>query len=145
MHHPFTSSDTRNFDAYLAGLPDPTNYTFIKLNQTGLSDLYQAFYDFGGDMVLTGHSHFYERFAPQNISRQADQKGFTEIIVGTGGRYTYNIDSKHIRPLSEAHSNKGDHGLLEVNLSASSYSWKFISTPDTQFNDQGAATCHVSQ
>lgn len=142
MHHPISSSDTRNFDAYLEGLPDPTNYTFIKINQSKLSDLYQAFYDYGGDIALAGHSHFYERFSPQNVDRLPDKKGYTEIVVGTGGRYTYNIDSKHVRPLSIINSTAGVHGLLDLTLSADSYSWKYLSTSGNNFSDQGASVCH---
>jgi hypothetical protein len=145
MHHPISSSDTRNFDTYLYGVPDPTGFAFLQLTQTGLANLYKAFYDFGGDLVLTGHSHFYERFAPQNLNRQADPSGYREIVVGTGGRYTYDVDFAHIRPNSVVHSKWGDHGLLKLNLESNSYSWNFMPTAGTHFSDSGASTCHAGQ
>ena len=48
--------------------------------------LWQALYDYGADVVLNGHDHTYQRFAPQNPNAQADPKGIREFVVGTGGR-----------------------------------------------------------
>ena len=40
----------------------------------------------GADLVLNGHDHDYERFAPQDPTGRADpDRGITEIVVGTGG------------------------------------------------------------
>ena len=37
-------------------------------------------------LVLNGHDHDYERFAPQNPSgRVTESRGIREFIVGTGG------------------------------------------------------------
>src|SRR5204863_673578 len=48
--------------------------------------LWQTLYDYGAELVLSGHDHDYERFAPQNASGQADPSfGVREIVVGTGG------------------------------------------------------------
>jgi acid phosphatase type 7 len=44
-------------------------------------DLYKA----GADVVLNGHAHGYERFAPQTPTQTADAKrGIREFVVGTG-------------------------------------------------------------
>ena len=51
MHHPMFTSDTRDFDS--------------PAFRDKLRPLWQAFYDHGGDVVLVGHSHFYERYAPR--------------------------------------------------------------------------------
>jgi acid phosphatase type 7 len=49
-------------------------------------DLYQA----GAELVLNGHDHDYERFAPQTPQAIADPKrGIREFVVGTGGRSLY--------------------------------------------------------
>ena len=40
----------------------------------------------GVDLLLAGHAHSYERFAPQNAAGQPDPAGITEFAVGTGGR-----------------------------------------------------------
>src|SRR5215213_7595221 len=48
--------------------------------------LWQAVYEYGVELVLVGHDHHYERFAPQNANGQADPiAGVREFIVGTGG------------------------------------------------------------
>ncbi len=46
----------------------------------------------GADVVLVGHDHLYERFAPQNPdARGDDARGIREFVVGTGGRSLYPI------------------------------------------------------
>jgi acid phosphatase type 7 len=47
--------------------------------------LYQALYDANADLVLTGHDHTYERFAPQDANGQLDDRGLRQFVVGTGG------------------------------------------------------------
>jgi hypothetical protein len=38
------------------------------------------------DLLLAGHAHSYERFAPQTASGSASSTGIRQITVGTGGR-----------------------------------------------------------
>ena len=45
-----------------------------------------SLYEAGADLVLNGHEHDYERFAPQDPAGNADPaRGLTEIVAGTGG------------------------------------------------------------
>src|SRR6059058_1114760 len=47
---------------------------------------WQDLYDAGAELVLNGHHHDYERFAPQNPAGEVDQvHGIQEIVAGTGG------------------------------------------------------------
>ena len=47
---------------------------------------WEALYAARADVVLNGHLHNYERFAPQTPSGVADPaKGIREFVVGTGG------------------------------------------------------------
>ncbi len=47
---------------------------------------WEALYDADAEVVLGGHAHHYERFAPQTPSGQEDQaQGIREFVVGTGG------------------------------------------------------------
>jgi hypothetical protein len=47
----------------------------------------EVLYAAKADMVLNGHLHNYERFAPQAPSGEADPtQGIREFVVGTGGR-----------------------------------------------------------
>jgi hypothetical protein len=52
-----------------------------------LKRLWDDLYAAHADLILAGHEHSYERFAPQDPDGRADpQHGIREIIVGTGGR-----------------------------------------------------------
>src|SRR5688572_24224192 len=55
-------------------------------NNSSFQPFWQALYDYGADVVLNGHDHTYERFAPQSPTAQADPtRGIREFVVGTGG------------------------------------------------------------
>lgn len=142
MHHPILSSNTNNYDAFDVGKPEPAAYLSIKENIDGMRNLYKAFYDYGGDLVLVGHVHDYERFDKQNIHYQYDPSGYREIIVGTGGRYSYTAPKSVMRPLSQVISNKDDKGILELDLANDKVSWDFLPTPGTNFHDSGQQTCN---
>ncbi|MCA1830439.1 MAG: metallophosphoesterase, partial [Actinobacteria bacterium] len=61
---------------------------------------WRALYTGGADVVLNGHDHDYERFAPQTPAGKADTKhGIREFVVGTGGRNLYPF--LFVRPNSE--------------------------------------------
>src|SRR5437773_4604087 len=52
-----------------------------------LRELWEDLYAAHADLVLAGHEHSYERFAPQDPQGKADPvNGIREIVVGTGGR-----------------------------------------------------------
>ncbi|HEX9837786.1 MAG TPA: metallophosphoesterase, partial [Anaerolineales bacterium] len=72
-------------------------------NIAGSQALWQALYDHGADVVLNGHDHTYERFAPQNPNGQADSKGIREFVVGTGGAGLYSFTSN--QPNSQVRNN----------------------------------------
>src|SRR5688500_11340672 len=59
-------------------------------NITRMQPFWQALYDNGADVIVNGHDHLYERFAPQNPSGQADaNRGIREFVVGIGGGGLY--------------------------------------------------------
>src|SRR5712691_10556308 len=100
-------------------------------------DLYAA----NADVVLSGHDHIYERFAPQNSSGVLDNaRGIRQFVVGTGGNNHTSIATVF------ANSQVRDtttFGVLKLTLHPSSYDWQFV--PDTgsgSFTDSGSAPCH---
>jgi acid phosphatase type 7 len=100
--------------------------------------LWQALYDAGAEIVLAGHDHLYERFAPQDHDGRADPvRGIRQFIVGTGGAALY--DAVRIRANSEVRWR--DHGVLELILRPESYSWTFL-TGDGAPSDLGIGSCH---
>ena len=109
-------------------------------NQTKMRPVWQALYDGGADLVLNGHDHDYERFAPQDPNGVADPaRGIREFVVGTGGasHYRFNV----IQPNSEVRDQTSS-GLLKLTLHATSYEWEFVPITGHTFTDKGTGTCH---
>jgi hemolysin type calcium-binding protein len=110
-------------------------------NTPGVKPLFQALYDNGVEMVLSGNDHDYERFAPQNASGDSDPaKGVRQFVVGTGGRYLRPLDATH-QPNSEA-ANDATFGVLDLKLNATGYNWQFIPVAGSTYTDSGTASCH---
>jgi len=102
--------------------------------------LWQALYDYHAEIVLNGHEHIYERFAPQTPDGTADpDNGIREFIVGTGGAGLYTVTTP--KPNSEVH-NTNTHGVLKLTLGPGTYSWQFIPVAGQTFTDSGSGTCH---
>jgi 3',5'-cyclic AMP phosphodiesterase CpdA len=102
-------------------------------------EAWRVLYEFHADVVINGHDHDYERFAPQDPKGKADpQRGIREFVVGTGGGGLYEF--KRIRPNSEARANRS-YGLLKLTLGATDYSWEFMSAAGEPFRDSGTSAC----
>jgi hypothetical protein len=107
---------------------------------TSMQPLWQAFYDNGGDLVLTGHDHDYERFAPQSPGGQLDMTfGIREFVVGTGGRNTSSLGT--IKANSEVR-NTTTFGILKLVLRPTGYDWQFLPIVGSSFTDSGSTDCH---
>jgi calcineurin-like phosphoesterase family protein len=103
--------------------------------------LWQALYDVHADIVLGGHEHNYERFAPQTPTGAADpSNGIREFVAGTGGESHYNDEGTPL-PNSEVF-NGTTFGVLKFTLGAGTYTWKFIPVAGQSFTDSGSGTCH---
>jgi hypothetical protein len=91
-------------------------------------------------VVLNGHDHDYERFAPLNPSGQPEPtQGIREFVVGTGGAELRAFNRIH--PTSEVQL-AGMNGVLQMTLHPDSYDWQFVTAPDGIVADAGSATCH---
>jgi hypothetical protein len=103
--------------------------------------LWQALAAARADVVLTGHQHFYERFAQMNASGAADAtNGVRQFIVGTGGESFMSLSSR--LPTSQA-SNDNTFGVLKMTLHAASYDWQFVPVAGSTYTDSGTTTCHA--
>jgi len=101
---------------------------------------YQILYDKNADVILTGHDHDYERFAPQNPNGGLDTaRGMRQFVVGTGGTALRSFGA--IRANSQAR-NASAHGVLKLTLHSGSYDWKFLSVAGKTFTDSGSTSCH---
>ena len=105
-----------------------------------MKPIWEALYSAGADVVLNGHDHNYQRFAPQNPDGGASpEHGIREFVVGTGGGNLYPIES----PLSHIESYNDDtYGVLKVTLLPKSYEWRFLAAQGSTFTDSGKARCN---
>jgi hypothetical protein len=107
---------------------------------TFMQAIWQALYNAGADVVLVGHSHDYERFAPQNASGGLDRnRGIREFVVGTGGAFFTGLSTT--KPNSEVRQNK-TFGVLRLTLRSTSYDWQFVPEPGKTWTDAGSNACH---
>lgn len=106
-------------------------------NNLDMAALWQALADYGADVVLAGHDHLYERFAPQNASGVADPNGVRQFTVGTGGATLYGWST--VKPNSEVRYN-ASHGVLRLALAETGYTWQFI-TVAGGVADSGTDVC----
>jgi Calcineurin-like phosphoesterase len=105
-----------------------------------LDELVKTMYRNGVDLILSGSSHSYERFAPQNPASRLDEpRGISQIVVGTGGAHFTGLNT--LRPNREV-SEAGVFGVLKLSLQDGSYTWNFRPHPSTPFKDSGSQDCH---
>ncbi len=109
-------------------------------NNKIVEDLWQDLYNAGTEVVLSGHDHNYERFAPQGLTENLDpKKGIRQFVVGNGGKNLYPF--KTLRPNSEVRDNE-TYGVVKVVLHAKSYDWELMPIAGDTFTDKGSTPCH---
>ena len=102
--------------------------------------LWQALYDAGADVILAGHDHGYERFAPMDATATRDgEHGLREFVVGTGGK---NLQQPQVAQPNSEIRDSTTFGVLQLTLRPNGYLWKFVSEAGATFTDQGANACH---
>ena len=117
-----------------------TRPTAEHTRDTAVKPWVQALYDAGADVVLNGHQHDYQRFAPQNPSDQLDPaRGLREFVVGTGGIGVYGFTGAAANV--EA-SDATTYGALKLTLRSTGYDWSFLPAAGGSFADAGSGTCH---
>jgi hypothetical protein len=93
----------------------------------------------GADVVVNGHDHDYERFAPQDPDAREDrERGIREFVVGTGGA--------ELRGFNEPVANSElrlatSPGVIRFTLHPRGYDWEWIPTT-SEVTDSGSAPCH---
>jgi len=105
-----------------------------------LKTFWQDLYNAGVELVLNGHDHDYERFAPQNVNGNLDStNGIREIVVGTGGKshesFTTVLTNSEVR-------NSDTFGVLKLTLRPGVYDWQFVPIAGKTFTDSGSTPCH---
>jgi hypothetical protein len=109
-------------------------------SSSSMDPFWDALYDYGAEVVLSGHDHIYERFGPQTPNAAPDfARGIREFVVGTGGRSLFGFSST-IKPNSEARSKT--YGVLKMVLRPTGYDWEFLAEAGKTFTDSGSTSCH---
>ena len=122
LHHPLASSGASDEGATPAVRP-----------------LWQALYEHGADVVVSGHDHAYERFAPITPQGTPDPaRGIREFVVGTGGKNLQGTAA--LRPSSEVRGSA--FGVIRMTLKARGYDWAFLPDTPGAFSDAGSGACH---
>jgi acid phosphatase type 7 len=103
-----------------------------------MKPLWDTLHEAGAEVVIVGHDHLYERFAPQDPDGRLDAAGgIRQFTVGTGGA--------SLTAAVRLHANSDvvwtQHGVLKLTLRADSYTWQFISETGAAA-DVGGALCH---
>ncbi|WP_256105428.1 DNRLRE domain-containing protein [Streptomyces sp. ODS05-4] len=107
---------------------------------TAVGPLVQALYDYNAEVIVTGHNHQYERFAPLNPAGKADaSRGIRHFVAGMGGAGYHQFGT--IQPGSEAR-NSDTRGVLKFTLQPNGYDWKFLPVEGKTFTDSGTTGCH---
>jgi hypothetical protein len=102
--------------------------------------LVRALHDAGVELLLAGHNHTYERFAPQDPRGRADPaRGIRQFVVGTGGAGLYPFG----KPAANSEVRNNDtFGVLRLTLRSGSYRWDFLPTSGRRLTETGTGTCH---
>ena len=109
-------------------------------NQPKMKPTWDTLYAANVDVVVNGHDHSYERFAPQDPNGVADsERGIREFVVGTGGINLQPFET--IEPNSEVR-NADAYGVLKLTLRSTSYDWEFVPVAGETFTDSDSGECH---
>ena len=109
-------------------------------DNTTMSPIFEDLYNAEADVVLSGHSHDYERFAPQDDASNLDTaRGITQFVVGTGGAFFTGFST--IKPNSQVRQNT-TFGVLQLTLHSTSFDWHFQPEAGKTWTDTGTRACH---
>jgi acid phosphatase type 7 len=106
-------------------------------NNTSIGPLWTLLYAAHADVVLVGHEHIYERFAPQTPSAEPSATGIRQFTVGTGGKALHSLGT--VKANSEVRI-AGRFGVLRMTLHPTSYDWRFVAD-DGSTLDSGSGNC----
>ncbi|BAV45419.1 Calcineurin-like phosphoesterase family protein [Mesorhizobium loti] len=119
---------------YSSGQHGHVNYATPRANAvlenlTSMKRSFGILFSHGGSIVLAGHDHDYEQFAPQDENSQRKGNGIRSFVVGTGGATLTKDDYVNLAPNSEGgpfgHT-KGVQGILKIDLYEDRYTWDFM-------------------
>jgi hypothetical protein len=104
-----------------------------------MREVWRTLHEFDADLIVTGHDHLYERFAPQDADGRSDPtRGIRQITVGTGGAELY----APIRVAPNSEVILVGFGVLKLTLADGTYEFEFMPVAGSTSTDQGRGQCH---
>jgi acid phosphatase type 7 len=133
-------TNTTNKQCTLAYFHHPLFSTGNNVTNPNVKPLWQILYNNGAEVILNGHAHRYERYAPLTPGGKIDSNnGIRQIVAGTGGA----PGGSEVQEAPGVEVVKtGTSGVLKLNLSAGSYSWEFVPIAGQTFTDSDEDSCH---
>ncbi|MBX6341587.1 MAG: metallophosphoesterase [Thermomicrobiaceae bacterium] len=109
-------------------------------DHTMMDPIWDLLVKYGAEIVLAGHDHDYERFAPMGASdNRDDSQGVREFVVGTGGKNHYGF----VTTRANSQVRNGDtYGVLRLTLYPDHYDWAFLPEAGKTFTDSGSSPTH---
>ena len=103
-----------------------------------MGPFFQALYDGHADLVMSGHDHDYERYAPMNPSKvRDDAHGVVQIVSGEGGKNHYNVTGG----ANTLAKDNTSYGYTRLTLHETTATGQFVSAVGT-YTDSFTVTCH---
>jgi hypothetical protein len=114
-----------------------------------MEEAFRMLHASGASLLLSGHDHHYEEFAPQDADGNAVSNGLRSFIVGTGGAPFYNERYEQHWPTSDEKKYQARwHGVLKLELFATHYTWRFVTAANdpavpAELRAPGTADCNT--
>ena len=130
-----------HYPRWSSGIHGNLTTNSVEIQRNGyVRPFYQILYDAGAELILSGHSHDYERFLPLDPSgARDDARGLVQLVVGTGGKGLNAFLGT--MPHSAARQSTF-FGVLKLTLHPAGYDWEFVPEPGKSYADAGSGQCH---
>lgn len=109
-------------------------------NTSAVRDFWTDLYAEKAEIIVNGHEHNYQRYAPLTPSGSKSADGIREFLVGTGGKNRDGLLSGKDSGFEFGITNK--FGILKLELEVDRYSWKFVDTSGAILDKGGPVACH---
>jgi hypothetical protein len=109
-------------------------------NTSEVGPLYNLLAQYGVELLLVGHDHTYERYAPLDANGAPSADGVVEIVAGTGGAEHNSVST--INAPAPLVRDDTTYGALSVELSDASWQTEFRPEAGRTFTDTASGACH---